>query len=81
MKFDVLNITPDMAKKMLDKNIVNRAMSDRRIGSYAELMKNAPQNNGKNPVRIRMMGGQCSYRQLGRRSQRPICHHALGEWR
>ena len=40
MKFDVLNITPDMAKKMLDKNIVNRAMSDRRIGSYAELMKN-----------------------------------------
>lgn len=40
MKFDVLKITPDMAQKMLDKNVINRAMSDRRIGSYAELMKN-----------------------------------------
>ena len=40
MKFDVLNITPEMAQKMLDKNVVNRVMSDRRIGSYAELMRN-----------------------------------------
>jgi hypothetical protein len=40
MKVDVIKITPEMAQKMLDKNIVNRVMSDRRIGSYAELMKN-----------------------------------------
>lgn len=40
MKANVINITPEMAKKMLEKNVVNRSMSERRIGSYAELMKN-----------------------------------------
>lgn len=39
MKFDVLKITPDMAEKMLGKNIINRSLSDRTTTTYAQIMK------------------------------------------
>ena len=39
MKFEVMNITPDMAQKMLGKNLTNRALSDRNATKNAEIMK------------------------------------------
>lgn len=39
MKFDVLKITPEMAEKMLGRNVINRSISDRNTATYAKLMK------------------------------------------
>lgn len=39
MKFDVLKITPEMAEKMLGRNVINRSISDRNAATYAKLMK------------------------------------------
>lgn len=39
MKFEVMNITPDLARKMLGKNLTNRALSDRNATKNAEIMK------------------------------------------
>lgn len=39
MKFDVLTVTPSMAEKMLEKNVMNRALSDRKATNYAQMIK------------------------------------------
>lgn len=40
MKFEVMTITPSMARSMLDSNTANRNLSDRAATKYANIMKN-----------------------------------------
>ena len=40
MKFEVMTITPSMARSMLDQNTANRNLSDRAAVKYANIMKN-----------------------------------------